>query len=220
MNPPKPWVPEPRTALPSPVPSPDDLLAALKEAAGADFLDGATRSFTEGGTPEKPAPAYQQVWLRVNRDALHDVVARLVAIAFPHFVVIAATDVGDAIELPYIFRVLSGPEYAEVLVSVTAVLPKSDPSVDTITDLIPGALLSEREKQEMMGVKVNHIPDPRRMFLPEDFPEGVYPWRRDETGIPAEGIHSLWSFNRPPIPPPPAPVASAAPATQPTVPVP
>ena len=34
----------------------------------------------------------------------------------------------------------------------------------------------------MLGVKIIGIPDSRRLFLPDDFPEGVYPWRRDETG--------------------------------------
>jgi membrane-bound hydrogenase subunit beta len=34
----------------------------------------------------------------------------------------------------------------------------------------------------MMGITVTGIPDDRRLFIPEDFPKGVYPWRRDETG--------------------------------------
>ena len=50
------------------------------------------------------------------------------------------------------------------------------------TDLIPGAIFTERETQEMMGVEVVGIPDGRRLFIGEDVPEGVYPWRKDETG--------------------------------------
>ena len=87
-----------------------------------------------------------------------------------------------------------------------AVPPYPSAPAQPLSDLIPGILLGEREKQEMMGVVVRNIPDPRRMFLPEDFPEGVYPWRRDETGIPPEMIRSLANFNRPPLPDaPPAP---------------
>jgi membrane-bound hydrogenase subunit beta len=33
-----------------------------------------------------------------------------------------------------------------------------------------------------LGVEVVDIPDGRRLFLPDDFPDGVYPWRTDETG--------------------------------------
>jgi len=82
------------------------------------------------------------------------------------------------------------------MVTVTAVIPKADPVVDSLSDLIPGLLLSEREKQEMMGVKVANIPDGRRMFLPEDFPQGVYPWRKDETGPTPNMTKNLWATGR------------------------
>jgi membrane-bound hydrogenase subunit beta len=67
-------------------------------------------------------------------------------------------------------------------VNITIPLPKSDPTIDSITDLIPGALIAEQEKQEMLGIKVVGIPKDERVFIPNDFPEGVFPWRRDETG--------------------------------------
>ena len=40
----------------------------------------------------------------------------------------------------------------------------------------------EQEKQEMLGVKVKGIPKDERCFISHDFPKGMYPWRRDETG--------------------------------------
>jgi len=67
-------------------------------------------------------------------------------------------------------------------VGLRVILPKNDLKIPTITDLVPGAIYTERETQEMMGVEVVGIPDSRRLFLPEDIPEGVYPWRTDETG--------------------------------------
>jgi membrane-bound hydrogenase subunit beta len=35
----------------------------------------------------------------------------------------------------------------------------------------------------MLGIKIEGIPDSRRIFLPDDFPEDTYPWRRDEKGV-------------------------------------
>ena len=58
--------------------------------------------------------------------------------------------------------------------------PKKDLTIPTVTDLIPGAIFTERETQEMMGVEVIDIPDGRRLFLAGDLPEGIYPWRKDE----------------------------------------
>ncbi|MBU2565391.1 MAG: NADH-quinone oxidoreductase subunit C, partial [Candidatus Thermoplasmatota archaeon] len=67
-----------------------------------------------------------------------------------------------------------------------------DLKISSICDIIPGALVTEREKQEMLGITVEGIPDSRRMFLPDDFPENVYPWRKDEKGIPEKMIKKLY----------------------------
>jgi Ni,Fe-hydrogenase III large subunit/Ni,Fe-hydrogenase III component G len=51
--------------------------------------------------------------------------------------------------------------------------------IDSITPLIPGAGWSEREFQDVIGVRAEGLPDPRRLLLPDDWPEGLYPLRRD-----------------------------------------
>ena len=84
----------------------------------------------------------------------------------------------------------------EILITLKVSLDKTDLKIPTITDLIPGALTSEREKQEMLGIEVVDIPDGRRLFLPDDFPQGVYPWRKDETGIPPDMVKNLWETGR------------------------
>lgn len=53
------------------------------------------------------------------------------------------------------------------------------PSIESITDTIPGANWAEREFQDAIGVHPEGHPDPRRLLLADDWPEGVYPLRRD-----------------------------------------
>ena len=101
----------------------------------------------------------------------------------PHFAVVSGYDLGETIELNYIFSLDYGKKMSEFSVTIKINLPKKELVVPTITDLIPGALISEREIQEMLGIKVKDIPDPRRLFLDETFPKGKYPWRRDNKGI-------------------------------------
>lgn len=60
----------------------------------------------------------------------------------------------------------------------TAIDP-ADPNIDSITALIPGADWAEREVRDMIGVNPMGHPDPRRLVLPDDWPEGVHPLRRD-----------------------------------------
>lgn len=160
---------------------------------------------TERGEGTKKTRSFD-IWLRVRRDLLRPAIQQLIGIRFPHFAVIAGNDLGDQIELLYIFSVFYGERFGEYMVTIGVSLPKSDLSIPTITDLIPGALFSEREKQEFFGVTVTGIPDGRRLFLPEDFPEGVYPWRKDETGVSPEMVRNLWAIGRPadrPAPPVP-----------------
>ena len=57
-----------------------------------------------------------------------------------------------------------------------------DPTISTIpsiTPLIPGANWAEREVRDMIGVSPIGHPDPRRLVLPDDWPEGIHPLRRD-----------------------------------------
>ncbi|RXE56576.1 NADH dehydrogenase [Methanoculleus taiwanensis] len=164
-------------------------------------------------------PSYD-IWLDIDKSLLHAAVEELMRLHFPHLGVISGTDIGDAVELNYHFSIYYGTKHGEYMVTLTVALPKGDLTVPTIADLIPGAVFSEREKQEMLGIEVVGIPDGRRLFLPEEFPEGVYPWRKDETGIPASMVKDLWAVGRPenrPVPPKAVPeeqAAEAAPAEE------
>jgi len=51
--------------------------------------------------------------------------------------------------------------------------------VDSVTPWVAGANWSERECQDMLGVKAKGHPDPRRLVLSDDWPEGVHPLRKD-----------------------------------------
>ena len=198
------WQPDCRIAAPAPEvrKSPQEVLDALAAAAGEDCIGGRLAEWTE--TPHEASegevvaavPAYRQVWVDIRAGALRPALERLIAIHYPHFIVIAAEDRGEEIVLPYFFRIYHGARHAEIVVVLSVHLPKAEPVVPSICDLVPGALISEREKQEMMGVTVEGIPDGRRMFLPDDFPEGVYPWRKDGTGPKEPMVRDLWSAGR------------------------
>ncbi|NCD23944.1 MAG: NADH-quinone oxidoreductase subunit C, partial [Spartobacteria bacterium] len=160
--------------------TPQQIAEVLQTAAGAGFVSARCTEWAEGVKGRKS----KQVWLKIARESLIPTLKRLVEIQYPHVAVIASADTGAQVELMYHFYVYWGIPHEEILVTFTVALDKTDLKVPTITGLIPGALTSEREKQEMVGIEVVDIPDGRRLFLPEDFPNGVYPWRNDETGIP------------------------------------
>lgn len=157
----------------------------------------------EWGEGSKNIPQ-KSVWMTISRDILLDAVSELIKIDYPHLGVIAAADNGDVIDLLYHMQVFFGGVHEEIEVIFTVQVPKYDPHIPTISSLIPGAVYTEREKQDMIGVTVDGIPDSRRIFLPDDFPEDIYPWRKDEMGIPDSMVKDLWKIDRPtdrPAPP-------------------
>ena len=123
------------------------------------------------------------IWMKIDKSIFKKVIKHLCDYQFPHLAVVSGSDLGKTIELIYHFSVNFGTRLNEISLNIAVELPKSKPEIETICDYIPGALITEREKQEMLGVKIIGIPDTRRLFLPDDFPKDVYPWRKDEKGM-------------------------------------
>ena len=121
--------------------------------------------------------------MKIDKSIFKKVIKHLCDYQFPHLAVVSGSDLGKNIELTYHFSVNFGTRLNEISLNIAVEIPKSKPEIETICDYIPGALITEREKQEMLGVKVIGIPDTRRLFLPDDFPKDVYPWRKDEKGM-------------------------------------
>lgn len=173
--------------------SPEQVMEKFTNQFGTGIKKVSIKEWREG---KKKIPHYS-LWFDLDRELLRPAIETLIGIRFPHLSVIGANDLGDSIRLVYIFSIQYGEVKSEYMVTLAVILPKNDLTIPTISDLIPGAVFGEREKQEFLGIKVIGIPDSRRLFLPEDFPDGVYPWRKDETGIPEGMIKDLWASKRP-----------------------
>ena len=124
---------------------------------------------------------HQSVWLRVKKKSLHDAIRKIGEYGVPHLSVISGTDLGKSVELLYHFCIGMGKAQQEFVVTIAIELSKKDLTVPTITDLVPGAVLTEREKQEFFGIKVIGLPDPRRAFLADDL-KCCHPWIKDDPG--------------------------------------
>lgn len=66
-----------------------------------------------------------------------------------------------------------------VVVSLRTWATKPAYELDSVATVFPGANFIEREIQDLLGVTFRHHPDPRRLILADNWPEGVYPLRRD-----------------------------------------
>lgn len=66
-----------------------------------------------------------------------------------------------------------------VMVNVTTSVPKDNPVVQTVSKTFPAADLYERELIDLLGMQVQGLPDGPRYPLPDGWPAGQYPLRKD-----------------------------------------
>jgi formate hydrogenlyase subunit 5 len=62
---------------------------------------------------------------------------------------------------------------------VRALVPPHQPEFPAVTARVPAATWYEREVRDMFGLQPVGLPDERRLVLPDDWPEGLYPLRKD-----------------------------------------
>jgi membrane-bound hydrogenase subunit beta len=159
--------------------TPQAIIDSFREKLGEGFISGSLYEREVAVKKNK----FRSIWIEVKRSAFRNAVEHIFHLQkYPHLAIISSSDLGDKVELIYHFTIYYGYHLEELSLGLRIKLPKGDLKIPTITDLIPGAIFTERETQEMMGVEVEGIPDGRRLFIAEDVPEGVYPWRKDETG--------------------------------------
>jgi NADH-quinone oxidoreductase subunit D len=79
----------------------------------------------------------------------------------------------DKVEALYHF--CEGP----VVTTLRVQLPRKGGVVPTLYQDYPVASFFERELGEMYGVTVEGTPDTSRLFIPDDFPDGIYPMLKD-----------------------------------------
>lgn len=87
-----------------------------------------------------------------------------------HLSVISSVDLGEELELVYHF------EIKPLQVCLKTGAPKANPKIETVSDIYPSAAWYEREAMEMMGIEITNHPDPRHLFLPDDYT--AFPLRR------------------------------------------
>jgi len=66
-----------------------------------------------------------------------------------------------------------------IIVTVKTRAYKPECELESVAQFLPGATFVEREIQDLLGAKFLNHPDPRRLLLADDWPEGVYPLRKD-----------------------------------------
>ncbi len=130
-----------------------------------DFLDGKIR-----------VPRERRIFIDdVQADKFEEVLEFLKnKIYFNMLCTITGLDEGDRLAMIYHLANKEG-----VVINMKISVPKDNPKIKTIIGYFPSAEFYERELVDLFGIEVEGLPKGIRYPLPDDWPEGQYPLRKD-----------------------------------------
>lgn len=108
-----------------------------------------------------------------------NVVRLLAELGFNHVVAMTGIDMKEGIDLLLHLG-------SSVMVTVRVRLDPSSPRIVSVSDILPGAELREREVRDLLGVEFEGHPSPARFMISEEWPIGVYPLKRSFTPVTPE----------------------------------
>ena len=138
------------------------VLARLNERFGLD---------TQGA-----AVQHNRVYLSVPEEAFMEALKFLRnELDFSHLCAITGLDTGENFEFLYHIAEPGG-----IVVTLKYKTKREDPVViRTVLPVYPGATFYERELEGLLGVTVEGLPEGRQYPLPDNWPKGQYPLRKD-----------------------------------------
>jgi len=119
-----------------------------------------------------------QVFVTIVPDALVPVVCFLNQALSSRFLINAATDRREQ-DGKYMVSYIFSFDREKIFLCIQVAVDSTDPNIGSITPIIAGANWSERETRDLVGINLRGHPDPRRLVLADDWPQEVYPLRKD-----------------------------------------
>ena len=116
----------------------------------------------------------RRYYLLVDKKDILDLVGFIFNDLKARFIIQTGLDRSDTMELFYHFSF----DQAEKVVTIITRIDRDKPEIESVSGIIKGAQWIERENQDLFGIKFLNHPDPRRLIMADDWPEGSYPYRR------------------------------------------
>lgn len=128
-----------------------------------------------GDSVREVVPEKGRITLTAAREASHEVLAALKTLGFDHLSDVTGVDYPADGEFEVVYHLWSHVRKERLIQKVR--IPRDSPSLESATDLWPGAQIHEREAHELFGIGFEGNPDLSPLFL-EDWTE-IPPFRKD-----------------------------------------
>ncbi len=121
-------------------------------------------------------PADNRIWLTCDAENSYAVNKFLFEEVPLRFVIATGIDSDDCFEVLYHYAY---DQTGSIITLKTKIHDRENPAIESIAPFLPGAEWIEREIHDILGIEFKNHPDMRRLILSDDWPEGVYPLRKD-----------------------------------------
>jgi NADH:ubiquinone oxidoreductase 27 kD subunit len=120
-------------------------------------------------------PKERRIFVDVSMTEFEEVLKFLMdKIHFDTLCTITGLDEGTELAMIYHLTRQDG-----IVINLKTSVPKDNPTIKTIMDYFPSAEFYERELVDLFGAKVEGLPEGSRYPLPDGWPDGQYPLRKD-----------------------------------------
>lgn len=117
----------------------------------------------------------RRIWLEVKYENFFDVFNFAVNnLKFSILLTITGQDEGENLSYFYHLALENG-----IILNIKTYAPKANPVIKTISSTFPGAIIYERELVDVLGTKVEGLPEGSRYPLPDSWPVNQFPLRKD-----------------------------------------
>ncbi|HOC03449.1 MAG TPA: NADH-quinone oxidoreductase subunit C [bacterium] len=116
-----------------------------------------------------------RIYIEIDKKDLLDFAKFIFNDMDARFITATGVDNLDSMEVLYHFSI----DREDVIVSLRVLLDREDPVIESLTPVVKGALNIEKEMYELLGIKFLNHPELKRFLLTEEYPEGVFPLRKD-----------------------------------------
>jgi len=121
-------------------------------------------------------PRDKRIYLLCESEDAYDVNKFLFEEVGARFCIVTGLDAETCFEVIYHYSY----DQTGCVINIKAfVRDREKPSIESITSILPAAEWIEREIHDVLGINFANHPNLRRLILSDDWPEGVYPLRKE-----------------------------------------
>ncbi len=114
-----------------------------------------------------------RIWIDAKGEEAVDLMKFLKEKGFHHLSTITGFDEGE--KLGAIYHITNH----KIIINLKLRTPQENPRLKSVLSVYPSATSYERELEDLFGIKIEGLPEGRNYPLPEGFPQGVHPLRKN-----------------------------------------